>query len=119
MPAVVLVGHDHDCPLCGPTTVKSGTRNVTVNAVAPGVIETEMSAEVMRRAKDLVMEHIPLKRLGTAEEIAATVAFLASAQASFTTGQVLEKAVGIRKTLQAIKPHWDAAVASGRSNCEI
>ncbi|MHA4977855.1 PAAR domain-containing protein [Pseudomonas extremorientalis] len=34
MPAVVLVGHDHDCPLCGPTTVKSGTRNVTVNGRA-------------------------------------------------------------------------------------
>lgn len=34
MPAVVLVGHDHDCPLCGPTTVDSGTRNVTVNGHA-------------------------------------------------------------------------------------
>ena len=34
MPAVVLVGHDHDCPLCGPTTVNSGTRNVTVNGRA-------------------------------------------------------------------------------------
>ncbi|MBI6556614.1 PAAR domain-containing protein [Pseudomonas sp. LY-1] len=34
MPAVVLVGHDHDCPLCGPTTINSGTRNVTVNGRA-------------------------------------------------------------------------------------
>ena len=34
MPAVVLVGHDHDCPMCGPTTINSGTRNVTVNGRA-------------------------------------------------------------------------------------
>ena len=34
MPAVVLLGHDHDCPMCGPTTVQTGTRNVTVNGRA-------------------------------------------------------------------------------------
>jgi 3-oxoacyl-[acyl-carrier protein] reductase len=68
--------------------VELAPKKVTVNAVAPGVIETEMSAEVMRRAKDQVLEHIPLRRLGTADEVARLVAFLASDDAAYITGQI-------------------------------
>ncbi len=69
--------------------VEFAPKKITVNAVAPGVIETDMSAEVMRRAKEMVMNHIPLKRLGKSEEIAKTVVFLASDDASYITGQVI------------------------------
>ncbi len=76
--------------------VELAPKKITVNAVAPGVIETEMSAEVMRRAKDLVMEHIPLKRLGTAEDVARMVAFLASDDAAYITGQIFNVDGGFR-----------------------
>ncbi len=76
--------------------VELAPKKVTVNAVAPGVIETEMSAEVMRRAKDLVMEHIPLKRLGTAEDVARMVAYLASDDAAYITGQIFNVDGGFR-----------------------
>jgi len=76
--------------------VELAPKKITVNAVAPGVIETEMSAEVMRRAKDLVMEHIPLKRLGTAEDVARMVAYLASDDASYITGQIFNVDGGFR-----------------------
>jgi 3-oxoacyl-[acyl-carrier protein] reductase len=76
--------------------VELAPKKVTVNAVAPGVIETEMSAEVMRRAKDLVLEHIPLKRLGRAEEVARMVAFLASDDAAYITGQIFGVDGGFR-----------------------
>ena len=76
--------------------VELAPKKVTVNAVAPGVIETEMSAEVMRRAKDLVMEHIPLKRLGRAEDVARMVAFLASDDAAYITGQIFNVDGGFR-----------------------
>jgi 3-oxoacyl-[acyl-carrier protein] reductase len=68
--------------------VELAPRKVTVNAVAPGVIETEMSADVMRRARDQVLEHIALKRFGRAEEVARMVAFLASDDAAYITGQI-------------------------------
>jgi 3-oxoacyl-[acyl-carrier protein] reductase len=76
--------------------VELAPKKVTVNAVAPGVIETEMSAEVMRRAKDQVMEHIPLKRLGRAEDVARMVAFLASDDAAYITGQIFNVDGGFR-----------------------
>jgi 3-oxoacyl-[acyl-carrier protein] reductase len=76
--------------------VELAPKKITVNAVAPGVIETEMSAEVMRRAKDLVMEHIPLKRLGTAEDVARMVAYLASDDAAYITGQIFNVDGGFR-----------------------
>jgi 3-oxoacyl-[acyl-carrier protein] reductase len=71
-------------------------KNITVNAVAPGVIETEMSQEVMRRAKETVMNHIPLKRLGTCDEVASLVVFLASDDAAYITGQIIRVDGGFR-----------------------
>ncbi len=76
--------------------VELARKKITVNAVAPGVIETDMSQEVLRRAKELVMNHIPLKRLGQAEEVARLVVFLATDEAAYITGQVLSVDGGFR-----------------------
>jgi 3-oxoacyl-[acyl-carrier protein] reductase len=64
-------------------------RNVRVNAVAPGMIETDMSQVVRGIAGEQIKKMIPLKRIGKPEEIAAVVAFLASEDAAYLTGQVL------------------------------
>ena len=64
-------------------------RKITVNAVAPGVIDTEMSQAVRELAGDEVKARILLKRYGTADEVAYAVWFLASDYASYVTGQVL------------------------------
>jgi len=66
------------------------SRNVTVNAVAPGFIETDMTAKLNDEQKAKVMQAIPLGRMGTAEDIAAAVRFLASCEASYITGHVLD-----------------------------
>ena len=63
-------------------------RNVTVNAVAPGFIETDMTAELNEEQKKVILSIIPMKRMGTAEEIAAMTAFLTSEEAGYITGQV-------------------------------
>ncbi len=68
--------------------VELAPRRINVNGVAPGVIETEMSAEVRDVAGDEVRSRILLKRYGTAEEVAYAVWFLASAYASYVTGQI-------------------------------
>lgn len=65
------------------------SRNVTVNAVAPGFIETDMTSGLSAEIKTKVLEAIPMRRMGTAEEIAAAVRFLASEQAGYITGHVL------------------------------
>ena len=64
-------------------------RGVTVNAVAPGYIETAMTADLPEAAKDTLMGSIPLGRLGTSEEVASMVAFLAADHAGYITGQVI------------------------------
>lgn len=64
-------------------------RNVTVNAVAPGYIETDMTAVLPEKVKEAALTRIPLKRMGKPEDIAETVAFLASDRASYITGQTL------------------------------
>jgi len=69
--------------------VELAPRNITVNAVAPGVIETEMSRAVREMAGDAVTSRILLRRYGKPEEIAHAVWFLASSYASYITGQVL------------------------------
>jgi NAD(P)-dependent dehydrogenase (short-subunit alcohol dehydrogenase family) len=63
--------------------------NITVNAVAPGFIETDMTAAMTPEARETLSGQIPLERLGTPNDVAATVAFLASDFASYITGQVL------------------------------
>jgi 3-oxoacyl-[acyl-carrier protein] reductase len=65
------------------------SRRITVNAVAPGVIETEMSQTVREMAGDEVKARILLKRYGTAREVAYAVWFLASSFADYITGEVL------------------------------
>ena len=64
-------------------------RNVRVNAVAPGMIETDMSQVVRGIAGDQIKKMIPMKRIGQPQEIAAVVAFLASDDAAYLTGQVV------------------------------
>jgi 3-oxoacyl-[acyl-carrier protein] reductase len=65
------------------------SRNITVNAVAPGFIETDMTAVLPQEVKDNIIGHIPLKRFGRAEDVAAAVRFLASEEAGYITGAVL------------------------------
>lgn len=66
-----------------------GSRGITVNAVAPGFIDTDMTAVLKDDVKEAIMAGIPLKREGKPEDIAEAVAFLASDKASYITGQVL------------------------------
>jgi len=63
-------------------------RNVTVNAVAPGFIATDMTAELNEQQQEAIVGIIPMKRMGSAEDIAATTVFLASEEAGYITGQV-------------------------------
>ena len=65
------------------------TRNITVNAIAPGFIETDMTATLTDSVRDAMMAQIPQKRLGAPSDIAETVAFLCSDAAAYITGQVL------------------------------
>jgi len=65
------------------------SRNVRVNAVSPGFIDTDMTAKISAEMRQKLLEAIPLGRLGTAEEVAAAVLFLASDAAGYTTGAVL------------------------------
>jgi 3-oxoacyl-[acyl-carrier protein] reductase len=66
-----------------------GSRNITVNAVAPGFIDTDMTRELDQNQKDSLLTQIPLGRLGSADEIAATVVFLASPAAGYITGETI------------------------------
>ena len=65
------------------------SRGITVNVVAPGLIETDMTKAMTGQAREGWENRIPLKRLGTPEDVAAAVCFLASQEASYITGQVL------------------------------
>ena len=66
------------------------SRNITVNAVAPGFIETDMTSVLDDDQKERIMEKIPLGRMGQAKEVAAAVAFLISDDAAYITGQTLQ-----------------------------
>lgn len=66
-----------------------GSRNITVNAVAPGFIDTDMTRELDEKQRQALLGQIPLGRLGSAEEIAATVVFLASPAAAYITGETV------------------------------
>jgi 3-oxoacyl-[acyl-carrier protein] reductase len=67
-----------------------GSRGITVNAVAPGFVETDMTGVLSAEVREKLLASIPLKRMGTPEEIAAAVAFLASDAAGYITGHVLD-----------------------------
>ena len=64
-------------------------KNILVNAVAPGYIDTDMTAGIAENTKKTYIEQIPMKRFGTADEVAETVVFLASEKASYITGQTI------------------------------
>jgi 3-oxoacyl-[acyl-carrier protein] reductase len=70
--------------------VEVASRNITVNAVAPGFIETPMTDPLPQELKDKMKSMIPLGRFGTDKEIASAIMFLASDEASYITGQVLD-----------------------------
>ena len=72
-----------------------GSRGITVNAIAPGYIDTDMTAVLSDKVKEAILAEIPLKRIGTPEDIAAAAAFLAGDDASYITGQVLEVGGGM------------------------
>ena len=66
-----------------------GSRGITVNAVAPGFVPTDLTSEILSKVQDEAIKMTPLGRLGSVEDIAYAVAFLVSDEASFITGQVL------------------------------
>jgi len=66
-----------------------GSRNITVNCVAPGFIDTDMTRALTDEQKKALLDHIPLGRLGTPQDVAAAVAYLASPAAGYVTGTVL------------------------------
>lgn len=66
-----------------------GSRGITVNSVAPGFIDTDMTRELPEQQREALQQQIPLNRLGQASEIAATVAFLASSGAAYITGETI------------------------------
>ncbi len=71
------------------------SRNITVNVVAPGYVETDMTASLPEKARQLMIDQIPLGRSGTPQDIAAAVVFLASEQAGYITGQVIHVSGGM------------------------
>ncbi len=71
------------------------SRSITVNAVAPGFIETDMTASLSEEVRKTYEEAIPLKRMGSAQDVANAVAFLASDRAAYITGQILAVNGGI------------------------
>jgi 3-oxoacyl-[acyl-carrier protein] reductase len=76
--------------------VELSRRNITVNCVAPGVIETDMSAEVRKLASQEILDRQLVKRFGTPDEIAAWIVFLASNYGEFMTGQVIHIDGGLK-----------------------
>jgi 3-oxoacyl-[acyl-carrier protein] reductase len=65
------------------------SRGITVNAVAPGMVDTDMTSELAESSRDALLARIPMRRIGRPDEIASTVCFLASDEASYITGQVI------------------------------
>ena len=71
------------------------TRGITVNAVAPGYLETDMTASLQDKAKEAMLAFIPMGRAGTLPEVTAAIKFLASDEAAYITGQVLHVSGGM------------------------
>ena len=74
------------------------SRNITVNVVSPGFIETDMTTQLPEGRKEAILSQIPLGRMGTAQEIAEAVAFLASQEAAYITGQTLSVNGGLHRS---------------------
>ena len=72
-----------------------GSRGITCNAVAPGLIKTPMTDKLTEEQKQTMINQISMKRYGTVDEIAGVVSFLASDDASYVTGQVIEISGGL------------------------
>ena len=72
-----------------------GSRNIRCNAIAPGYIETEMTGKLDDAVKETFLQNIPLKRMGTAGEVADLVLFLASPLSAYVTGQVISVCGGL------------------------
>jgi 3-oxoacyl-[acyl-carrier protein] reductase len=71
------------------------SRGITVNAIAPGFIETDMTAAMSVKARNAMLDQIPLKRAGYPEDVASVAAFLASEGASYITGQIIHVSGGM------------------------
>jgi 3-oxoacyl-[acyl-carrier protein] reductase len=66
------------------------SRNITVNAIAPGFIETDMTSELTQDQSQAILDRVPLGRMGKPEEVSAAVEFLISDAAAYITGQTLQ-----------------------------
>jgi 3-oxoacyl-[acyl-carrier protein] reductase len=71
------------------TAREMASRNITVNAVAPGFVPTELTSTLTEQQRKFILDSTPLGRSGTAEEVAAAIAFLCSPEAGYITGQIL------------------------------
>ena len=65
------------------------TRNITVNCIAPGFIETPMTEKLDLKRKDAIISSIPMNRIGTPKDLSSAIIFLASQESSYITGQTL------------------------------
>ncbi len=98
-----------------------GSRGITVNAVAPGFITTEMTDKLSEQIRQDLLEKIPLKRFGDAKEIAAAVAFLASEEAAYITGQTIQidGGMGMKIKLSFVMPALFTKISNLLYSCKI